>query len=55
MARCARAEEKTAVPEPIAYIAIGIIIGAVATVRGLLHWERNKREPRSSPQLKPRD
>lgn len=52
MARCARAEEKTAVPDPIAYIAIGIIIGAVATVRGLLHWERSKRLPEEPKQLK---
>jgi hypothetical protein len=37
------APKETAVPEPISYIAIGIIIGAVATVRGLLHWEDRKR------------
>lgn len=59
MAWCAHAEEKTAVPDPIAYLAIGIIIGAVLAVRGLDRWERNRRSPAQLPladdtkQLKP--
>lgn len=40
-------------PESITYIAIGIIVGAVATFRAFVKWESGRSPPSKTKKLKP--